>query len=564
MRVGWMLALVGLLSALAVPALAAPGTIAVRAELPLQLAGQTAASGPDAEFLLQGTDGTAAITLAAEQGQATRWIHRMWGYVNTNEPQLGVVYDDDVRSVPVSLAGATLTVAERRDGFQFLATDGDLRLERGATPAPLLVGALESAKAIERPLDDSLLLRLSPPKDGDAFDHSIPAGSLEARSTTGRLTAAGPVELFLSDAVVDILGPDGPTRVLAYFREEPDHPGTIYNPLTKSWSGPGKHTEYIQEYLRVSAAAGFLDVAYAGQPGSLFSSQSVLDVDGVATLPAATGTVAVEQDGKPVRHEVRGADLGLGGRFTLRAHDVLSGPARAQVDGEGDLTTVTYAGVAAEYDWTAAAAAAGLGAIALAALGWLAFHAKAVSPALGSAIAGYARVSGQEVLDHPGRSEVYERVKGYPGISFAQLADAVGFGQSTLNYHLRVLEKNEFITAVKDGRYLRFFDRQAGTYAGHRKLAVSALRNQTTAAMARHIKANPGVVQRDLAAAFGVTASTVNWHVTRLEGAGLVSRTRDAHFTRYFIADGWSQLPADEAQRQDVAATPVLAAPVAV
>ena len=562
MRYGWAYAAVGLLFLAAPLAQAAPGAIAVRAELPFQFSGQPTASGRDAEFLLQGTDGQASIQLAATDGQAVRWVHRMWGYVNPNEPHLGIVWDDDVRRIPVSLDGATLSVAERRPGFQLLASDGDLRLGPGATPAPLLVGALESAKAIERPLDDTLLLRLSPPKDTDEVDHTIPAGSFEARSTTGRLTATGPVALFVSDAVVHILGPQGPTQVLAYFREEHGHPGSLYNPLTKTWSGPGTHTEYVQEHLRVEARDAHLAIDYAGQPASLFSSTADLAVDGVALLPAATGTVTVHEDGAPVKHEVRGDDLGLEGRFTLHAHDVIASPARAVVDGEGELTRVTYAGVEATYDWTAAAAAAGLGAILLAAAGWLAFHAKTVGPAVAGAIAGYARVSGHEVLEHPGRAEVYERVKAYPGVSFVQLAEQVGFGQSTLNYHLRVLEKNEYIAAVKDGRYLRFFDRAAGTYAGARKHAVSALRNETTAAIARHIKANPGIVQRDLAAAFGVTASTVSWHVTRLESAGLVSRARDAHFTRYYIADGWSQLPADEAQRQDAAApvAPLVAA----
>jgi predicted transcriptional regulator len=208
-------------------------------------------------------------------------------------------------------------------------------------------------------------------------------------------------------------------------------------------------------------------------------------------------------------------------------------------------------------------ATASIGALALVFLGWVLAHAKAVG-GIGGLFAGYARVSGQEVLEHPGRQEVYERVKAAPGINFVQLCDSVGFGASTLNYHLRVLERNEYITSVKDGRYLRFFDRQGGTYAGAKKVAVSALRNTTSAAMARHIRDHPGVAQRDLAEAFGVTASTVNWHMTRLSTAGLVDKRRDAHYTRYYLAQGgWSQLPASEMERLGSASAPAPAMPAA-
>jgi DNA-binding transcriptional ArsR family regulator len=558
MRVGWALMAIGLFLALALPVQAAPGTIALRAELPITVAGDHEARGGDAHFLLEGADGTASMLLQAESGKATRVIHRMWGYVNMQDPALGLVYDDKVEFQPLALDGALLSLDERRPEFSLLAYDGDLALASGPRAGPLLVGALDAPKTVDHLLERQFIVHLNPPSGEGDFQKVLAAGTLQARATDGRVTSDGPVRLFLTDAVLTYAGPSGLTQVLAHFREE-SRPGTVYNPVTQEWSGPGEHPEYVQEHLLVEAT-GHLDVVYADVPASLYAQDSALSIDGAADIPAAAGTVTVTEDGKTTRHELTGDDLALAGRFSLLAHDVVSTPARAQVDGEGDLTAVTYASVDAKYDWTAAAAAAGLGALLLAALGWALFHAKAVGPAAGALVAGYARVSGQEILEHPGRAEVYERVKAYPGVSFVQLADQVSFGQSTLNYHLRVLEKNEYITAVKDGRYLRFFDRAAGTYAGNRKLAVSALRNTTTAAMARHIRDHPGVVQRDLAAAFGVTASTVNWHVTRLSGAGLVTRTRDAHFTRYYLAEGWSQLPAEEVERQSAP----LAAPLLV
>lgn len=548
MRTGLVVLALALLLA-AMPSQAAPGTLALRAELPAELSGNHEARGSEAQVLLEGQGGQATLLLQGSEGTLTRVIHRAWGYVSTDSPKLEVVWDDRVERLDLPLDDALVSLNERRPEFRILAQSDDIAMASGPSGSPLLMGALSESKTVDHQLERAFSLRLNPPSDEDSFSHVFSAGTLQARANDGRVTADGDVGLFVSGAVVSYLRGAEQESLPAHFRIE-SVAGSIYNPLTKTWSGPSSHTEYVQEYLLIDASQAHLDMLFDGTPGSLFAKQTSVVLEGTALLPAATGVVSITEDGKTTRHALGGEALELAGRFTLRFHDVLSSPARSQVEGDGDFTTVSYAGTSAHYDWTRAAAAAGLGAILLAALGWALFHIKTLAPAAGGLIAGYARVSGQEILEHPGRAEVYERVKAYPGISFVELADQVGFGQSTLNYHLRVLEKNEYITPVKDGRYLRFFDRQAGTYAGPKKMAVSALRNTTSAAMARHIRANPGVPQRDLAAAFGVTPSTVSWHISRLSEAGLVTRERDAHFTRYYLSEGWAQLPAEEVERQ--------------
>lgn len=564
---GWALLAAGVLF-LVPSALAAQGTLTGRAELPVQVDGLHETTGADGSFLLEGTAGDVGLVLHGAEGTAYRVIHRAWGYVNSQDPKAEVLWDDDVDRKPLDLDNALLTLDERRPDFRVLVYGGEPALAGGETGSDLLLGVLDEAKAIDYALDRTLSLRLNPPSRDDAFQHVLPAGTFQARSDEGRALVAGGFQLFVTDAVLTYHGPSSAAEtILAHFRTE-ERPGGLYNPLTEQWFGVGTHTEYVQEYLVVEATDAFLEVDFAGTPGSLYAANPVVSVDGQALLPAMDGAVTIVEDGEATRHAIRGDDLELAGRFDLSFHDVLTNPARTQVEGEGDITGVTYASTSATYDWMpVAAAAAGIGAMLLAAAAWFVANAKAVGGVggLGGVLAGYARVSGQEILEHPGRAEVYERVKAAPGINFVQLAEQVAFGSSTLNYHLRVLERNEFITSVKDGRYLRFFDRTAGTYSGAKKTQVSALRNPVTAAMARHIKERPGVAQCDLATAFGVTASTVNWHMTRLCTAGLVERQRDAHYTRYYLSQGWSQLPSSEMERLASARpAPMLVAPIAV
>jgi predicted transcriptional regulator len=546
-------------------ALAAEGTLTGRSELPIEVNGLHEATGSESRFLTEGPDGEVSLLVHGAEGKATRVIHRAFGYVVPTDPQAGVLWDDTVETIELPLTDALISLEERRAEFGLLAFDGHATLASGSAGSPLLVGALEQAKTVDYALDRALSIHLNPPSDTDSFHHVLPAGTFQARADDGRLQMDGPFRLFVTDSVLTYrTATSALQEIPAHFRIEV-RPGSLYDPLSKTWFGPHEHTEYIQEYLLVEATSGHVDLQFAGTQGSLYSPRPAVAVEGSALLPAMDGSVTVVEDDQPTRHAIDGEDLTLAGRFTLRMHDVVANPARTQVEGEGDITGVTYAGTSASYDWMPVATAAGIGALVLAALAMIGAHAKTGSVLGGGILAGYARVQGQEVLEHPGRQEVYERVKAAPGINFVQLSEQVAFGSSTLNYHLRVLERNEYITSVKDGRYLRFFDRQAGTYSGARKTQVSALRNTTTAAMARHIRDHPGVAQCDLAAAFGVTASTVNWHMTRLTGAGLVDRQRDAHYTRYYLSQGWSQLPSSEMERLATAApAPMLVAPVAV
>jgi DNA-binding transcriptional ArsR family regulator len=529
----------------ATPALASPGTLAGRVTLPIEVQGAREAAAGHGSFLLAGSGGTVAFTLAHATGQLVRVQHRAYGYVNDGQPQAGLLWGAQTDRVPVPLADATLTLTQRLPGFQLYASDGDLRLAGTQAQGPLLLGGLAEAKQVGEELQRPLTLQLV--TDADRYTAAIPAGQFQARAESGPASAAGAVKLFLSDATLALAG--APEPLQATFRVE-QRAGQLYNPVAQAWFGPGKHTEYVQESLQLDAQ-GILQVAFAGTPGTLYSSSPTVQVTGASVLPALDGTVQVQGKDGPTTHTLSGQQLALDGTYAIRLHD-LDGRARtARLDGSGDLTTVSYGAVSAHYPWASTVAAVGFGALLLAGAAWLLAQGKALlGGAAGTGLLGYARVQGEEILEHPGRAEVYERVKAFPGVNFVQLGAQVPFGASTLTHHLRVLEKNGYVHAVRDGRYLRFFDQRSGHYSGERKAAVAALRNETSAAMARHIRAHPGVPQCDLAAAFHVTPSTVTWHMNRLGAAGLVAKQRDGAHSRYYIASGWAELPEAEQVRQ--------------
>lgn len=526
-------------------ALAALGTFQGHGDTPLRTVGVHASTADDARFVLTGDEGQVSLLLHGAQGQLSRIIHRAYGIVDVDNPKAQVLWTQEVEVLDLDLEGGVLSLESREADFQVLAYHARANLESGARQGPLRLDLGEEVR-----IRDQFPAPLSVQVHSDAkpFEHVVPAGLLRGQALDGRLTLHGGFEAFVSGATLTWFPPGAePVRIQAYSHRE-TRPGSLYDPLGKTWFGAGTHEETVHEYLLLRAQGGHFDLQFAGVAGALHAARQEVSVTGEAILPGVVGTVTVEGPEGMQTHRLDGEDLALSGRFALLVES--PGPdGRSRVTGHGDFTAVSYGEVRAEYGW-ATAVAMGLGALALAGLAWVAAHGKALLGSLGGALVGYARVHGDEVLEHPGRAEVYERVKAFPGVNFVQLSEGVSFGASTLNYHLRVLERNGYITSVRDGRYLRFFDRTTGSYAGNRKMAVSALRNETSAAIAKHIRDHPGVAQYDLATAFGVTPSTVTWHINRLAQQGLVQKSREAQHTRYYIGEGWAQLPADEQARQ--------------
>ncbi len=521
-------------------ALAAQGTVDLQADVPLAFAGDVSARADDARLLMVGDDGRTSVRVDVEEGTLYRVIHRAFGYVRTHEADAEIVWSDRVDIVPIDMAGATLWLEDRRDGFQALVHGASIDFDASHL---MEVALRQEPQLVRNEVPASIALRVNPPSDESAFEHQIPAGLHDVDADAGKLLADGAFTAYLDEGVFT-LQTHKQDVVRAHFRIE-NRPGGAYDPLANRWFGPGTHKEYIDEHLVLRATDARMDVRFDGSDVHILADAMQLLGEGTLSVEDASGTVLIEDEDGLATHALDNDDLVLKGAFDLATSQANAAYTRTNVDGSGDFVVVSYGSVHAEYPWGAIAAS--LGALLVAGLAWAAMNAKAVV-----GLAGYARVQGDDVLQHDARGALYEMVKSQPGATFHELGEQVPYGASTLNYHLRVLEKNGFLTRVKDGRYARFFDRQSGLYSSDRKTAVSALRNDTTAAIAEVIVAHPGVAQCELAEVFGLAPSTINWHIKRLADAGLVDRRRESHYARYYPGSMWANLPQEEQARHGV------------
>ncbi|MBI2077582.1 MAG: winged helix-turn-helix transcriptional regulator [Euryarchaeota archaeon] len=522
---------------------ASPGNLVATTGAPVKLYGDAAVKARDGLVVL---DPAEPLTFPASGATITHVrVTSSFARLPTGAEILGA---RDIDSEPVDAEGSTARLVPASDAFVSVRARDITLSTRQATaeaepPADLWrdahaqLGILLGDETLGPALPGVRLGQASAEEPIPGFA-ALAAGTYVAEAFGSRVTLKAD-ELVVAGATLEV----GPQTLVAE-RRTTQAPGAVFVPDADggTWTGPGSHSEETLDYYVLALPGAGFDVTV--REAELVSGAVFILHDGFVGLPWAEGSL--ETDAENVR--LHGEQTILGGVLRLRPVSVdLDGAPRITLLGDGDVAFVrvgvestTFAN--AEAAAVAGGAAAGLGLVALAVYYWPTLK-YALSAAL---LPLYARVPKEQTLDHKGRELLYDLVKNEPGISTNQLAKEVPFGWSTLTYHLRVLERNEAIVSVRDGRYKRFFDRASGRFSNGRKYILAVLKNDATLGIARFIKEKPGSSQKEVAGTFQLSPSSVHWHVERLNEVGLVEKIREAHNVKYFPGEAWGHVTLED------------------
>jgi DNA-binding transcriptional ArsR family regulator len=135
------------------------------------------------------------------------------------------------------------------------------------------------------------------------------------------------------------------------------------------------------------------------------------------------------------------------------------------------------------------------------------------------------------ILSKP-RRRILEVLCARPVLSLSQIARRTGMGSTTCRWHLGKMAEAGYVASVKRGRTLLFYP--VGLVERDDVPLLEALGRGTTREVYLHLTRHPGLSQRELTEALGVTQQAVHRAASKLLALRLLTTVENGRFVRYY------------------------------
>ncbi len=152
----------------------------------------------------------------------------------------------------------------------------------------------------------------------------------------------------------------------------------------------------------------------------------------------------------------------------------------------------------------------------------------------------FTRLRHREVLNQFTRGEIYGFIKANPGASLTAVRENLGLSNGVAAYHLRVLLREDYVVARREGGYKRFYPRDMRVP----RKRVHFTRLQID--IVEKVRMHPGITQSSLARLLEESKQVVSYNLKVLVAAGVVRVEREGSRMQCFPVEGASVL-AEEA-----------------
>jgi len=139
----------------------------------------------------------------------------------------------------------------------------------------------------------------------------------------------------------------------------------------------------------------------------------------------------------------------------------------------------------------------------------------------------YSKLNNSEVLGNPIRMNIYQLVVTNPGISFGSITKELKISNGTGQYHLRVLERFDYLNSRRTGKHTRYYPAGMG----------STTLSETQERIVLVIKENPGISQSDIARELDTSRQLVNYHVKKLTDKQVIIVQKQLNLSLCFLID---------------------------
>jgi len=157
----------------------------------------------------------------------------------------------------------------------------------------------------------------------------------------------------------------------------------------------------------------------------------------------------------------------------------------------------------------------------------------------------YTRINREKTLDNYIRGQIHGYILARPGCHYNAIKQTLKLNNGTLAYHLRKLEKEEFIKSMRDGMYKRFYP--AGMKIDGTPPQLSAMQKR----ILDTITLNPGISQKEIADIVSISAPAVIYHIGILLGAALIVKRRNGPRVEYRLRTVDESMGAEAAEEDE-------------
>ena len=135
------------------------------------------------------------------------------------------------------------------------------------------------------------------------------------------------------------------------------------------------------------------------------------------------------------------------------------------------------------------------------------------------------------------RSKIYDYIEKNPGAHLRMITRDLQLGMGATEHHLDVLAKSGRIKSRRINVYRHYY---AASVLEKEHHILAFLRQETARDILIYLLAHPSSSQSDIVKFKRFSAPTINWHMSRLEEAGLVVSVKEGRTTKYAIVDSQS------------------------
>jgi predicted transcriptional regulator len=138
-------------------------------------------------------------------------------------------------------------------------------------------------------------------------------------------------------------------------------------------------------------------------------------------------------------------------------------------------------------------------------------------------------------VEHPKRDQLYTAITKEPGITFQELKNKVDYSVSTLQYHLKVLQKNRLIRKEMERGERTYYSFETRT--NRTSLRIGFELNDTQRRILLLISEEPDISQTGLSSNLNINRFNLFYHLKVLLDNGYISRRKEGRIVHYNIVD---------------------------